>query len=123
MLGLGWGIWHLGLNYRMVNADNAWLSLFVSAWGPLGLTAISLLMTWIYDHSQNSLLLMLIMHLSLTSSNFAFGFPADAHPSETLSYHLVALIVLWLAAAVVIFLMQAEKSRQAPQPNSHGGGK
>lgn len=123
MLGLGWGIWHLGLNLRMVTADSSWLNLLVSAWGPLGLTAISLLMTWVYNHSQNSLLLMLIMHLSLTSSNFAFGIPADAHPSETLSFHLVALVVLWVAAGVVVLLMQAEKTRRTPQSDSLGGGR
>jgi hypothetical protein len=84
---------------------------------PVGLTAMAVLMTWVLNNSRNSLLLMLLFHLSLTSSSFVFGPPPTTGGAELLRYHLVAMVVQWSVVAVVVALTDAR--RLVPERRQH----
>jgi len=122
LVGLAWGLWHLGLNRNMQAAGDPLANLLLSAWGPLGLTAISLIMAWVYNSSRNSLLLMLLLHFGLTSSFFVFGPPASSPPSEFLKFHLIADAVLWSVVGVILAFGGARRlTLDSSFPLSKGG--
>jgi membrane protease YdiL (CAAX protease family) len=117
IVGLGWGLWHLRLNSTMMSHYGALALPLLILSTPVGLTAMAVLMTWVLNNSRNSLLLMLLFHLSLTSSSFVFGPPPTTGGAELLRYHLVAMVVQWSVVAVVVALTDAR--RLVPERRQH----
>ena len=83
VLGVLWGLWHLPLFFTQGDA-RANLSF---GWFLVGIVMATILFTWVYNHTQGSLLLALLFHTStaLTSlflassaTNPVFGFVVNA---------------------------------------------
>jgi hypothetical protein len=62
-VGIFWGLWHLPLFWIQgtVQAD------IPVIWFMVSILAESLLYTWVYNHTENSLLLMCLFHTSINA--------------------------------------------------------
>jgi membrane protease YdiL (CAAX protease family) len=110
LLGLLWGCWHL----PVIN--------FLGAAGPHGtflfpyfvaftavLTAMRVLMVWVYNHT-GSVLLMQLMHASSTGCLILFSPPHVSAANEAIWYGTYA-VALWIAVAVVVAVFGKELIR------------
>ncbi|RLM42063.1 CPBP family intramembrane metalloprotease [Haloarcula sp. Atlit-47R] len=98
-VGLVWAVWHLPLFYipsETIYYDNPFLGFAVS------ITLLSVLMTWVYNSTNGSLLPALLMH---TSWNWAQGmFPIlDSDPAS------LAMVGLLVAATIVVVVYSGSK--------------
>jgi membrane protease YdiL (CAAX protease family) len=91
ILGITWGVWHLPL--WLTNGHPMQGTFF--GWALLGLVATAVLFTWVYNHTQGSLLLALLFHTSLAVTEL---FLASAEPPALIGMALncgvVVLVVL-----------------------------
>src|SRR5918993_6013494 len=73
IVGVLWGAWHLPINFWASGVTSGELSLaiFLPAWllGILvgSLTAYRVLMVWVYERTNGSLLMAILMHVSLAT--------------------------------------------------------
>ena len=120
IVGLLWGAWHL--------LQISWVSGSYSAALPLALflplylfcavaqlTAYRVLMVWVYDRTNGSLLVATLMHASLTAST-VFIFTPEATGVAFLTYILVLAAALWVVVGAVAFAQGGHLSRQPQQP-------
>lgn len=101
LVGLVWGgLWHGYADYfGLGDKGNAtWLLIFFL--GPCLLTAWSLIMTSVYEHTQGSLLLSILMHASLSSSALIFGQPYTSI-NEELLWNGISVGAAFLGAALI----------------------
>jgi len=100
LLGLLWSLWHLPVVDHLGAAapHGAYALPFFLAFG-LAMTAMRVLIAWLYANT-NSILLAQLMHISSTAALVVFGAPHVSAAQETMWYTLYALI-LWLLAALV----------------------
>ena len=100
LLGLLWSLWHLPVVDHLGAAapHGAYGLPFFLAFG-LAMTAMRVLIAWLYANT-NSILLAQLMHISSTAALVVFGAPHVSAAQETMWYTLYALI-LWLLAALV----------------------
>jgi uncharacterized protein len=118
IVGLLWGAWHL--------LQISWVSDSYSAALPLAiflalyffcavaqLTAYRVLMVWVYDRTNGSLLVATLMHASLTAST-VFIFTPEATGLAFLTYILVFTAALWMVVGAVP-LAQGEHLLRQPQ--------
>ena len=114
IVGLLWGAWHL--------LQISWVSGTYSAALPLALffavvqlTAYRVLMVWVYDRTNGSLLVATLMHASLTAST-VFIFTPVATGVAFLTYILVLAAALWVVVGAVALANGGHLSRQPQQP-------
>jgi uncharacterized protein len=120
IVGLLWGAWHL--------LQISWVSGAYSAALPLAiflplyifsavaqLTAYRVLMVWVYDRTNGSLLVATLMHASLTAST-VFIFSPVATGVAFLTYILVLAAALWVVVGTVALANGGHLSRQPQQP-------
>lgn len=120
IVGLLWGAWHL--------LQISWVSGAYSAALPLAiflplyifsavaqLTAYRVLMVWVYDRTNGSLLVATLMHASLTAST-VFIFSPVATGVAFLTYILVLPAALWVVVGAVALANGGHLSRQPQQP-------
>ena len=86
LLGLLWGLWHLPLTLAYGDPVFPFL---------LKITAISVLITWVFNNTRGSMLLAMLCHASLNASIVPLSTEAGRWPS--------VLLVTAVAAAVVAF--------------------
>ena len=103
ILGLIWGgLWHGYADYIGIGSSTKgtaiWLIIFLL--GPCLLTAWSMIITKIYQHTQGSLLISILMHASLSSTAFIFG-QTYATIGEEISWTAISVGIACLAALVV----------------------
>jgi membrane protease YdiL (CAAX protease family) len=115
IVGVLWGAWHLlqGLFISGTYAGALPLALFV----PMNLvaavaqlTAYRVLLVWVYDRTE-SLLLVTLMHASLTASTI-FIFTPLATGVSFLSYVWALAAALWVVVAAVALANRGQLSRQ-----------
>ena len=112
VIGVVWGFWHLPLFWIEGNFHQTIpLSLFV-----LQDVALAIVMTWLYNSTGGSLLLVSLFH---AASNTTLGvlpiLPMDT--GGDLAPLWIAVILLWLVAAVIVIVTgPARLSRAADQP-------
>jgi len=100
MLGVLWGLWHLPvLDYlgTAVPHGHYWApycAAFIAA-----MTAMRVLIGWIYDNT-GSVVLAQLMHISSTGSLVAFSPPA-ASAGEEVAWYAVYALALWGAVAAI----------------------
>lgn len=101
LLGLLWSLWHLPVIDYLGTATphgKYWLPFFL-AFG-LAMTAMRVLIAWIYTNTR-SVLLAQLMHVSSTGALVFFSPPRVAALQEVMWYALYGA-VLWFAVAIVV---------------------
>jgi membrane protease YdiL (CAAX protease family) len=113
ILGLLWGAWHYPLFPTSGSSSEALALAIVLvrlfAWLP----PYRVLMVWVYDRTNGSLLIAMLMHASLSASMFIL------HPLVTgvaiLTYVLVWAAALWVVVGAVALAQGGHLSRQPPR--------
>jgi len=100
-LALLHGAWHALAGYlgEAGAFGEYWLPRFIAMWF-VAMTAMRILLVWIYSNT-GSLLLAQLTHASSTGSLVIFG-PLAISPAEGTLWFAVYAIVLWIPAAIVI---------------------
>ncbi len=100
-VGLVWGgLWHGFADYFGLPGEGWVLALLIVLLGPLMLTAWSLVMTVVFERSQGSLVLAVLMHTSISSSALVLG-PAYDTPQAMLGWSAFGVALAWGAAFVL----------------------
>jgi len=101
LLGLLWALWHLPVINFLGTATphGAYWLLFFLAFASV-MTAMRVLIAWIYSNTK-SVLLAQLMHVSSTGSLVVFGAARVTAAQEATWYALYG-IVLWFAVAIVV---------------------
>jgi membrane protease YdiL (CAAX protease family) len=104
LVGLIWGgIWHLYGDYFALGNRGWWAVPLILVQAPLLLTAHSVLLAWVYNHTRGSMLLCVLFHFAISSS--AFIFAADYRSNGSyLVWSIVGVLVWWVVAGSVILL-------------------
>ena len=99
-LGLLWSVWHMPVVDHLGAAapHGAYALRFFLAFG-LAMTAMRVLIMWLYANT-NSILLTQLMHMSSTAALVVFGAPRVSAAQETMWYAFYGLI-LWLVVALI----------------------
>ena len=116
IVGMLWGAWHLPVNYWASGVTSGEVSLAI--WAPLWvvttlvgqLTAFRVLMVWIYERTDGSLPVAMLMHASLTASTIIL-FPPLAVTANLISGFACAA-AMWLVVAAVAIAQGGHLSRQ-----------
>jgi membrane protease YdiL (CAAX protease family) len=112
LLGLLWSFWHLPvINYLGTATPHGayWLPFFLAF--SLAMTAMRVLIAWIYTNT-NSVLLAQLMHVSSTGSLVLFSAARVAAAQEAMWYTLYGT-VLWIAVGIVVKTFGRRLGRQA----------
>jgi membrane protease YdiL (CAAX protease family) len=120
LVGVAWGMWHIPtqiLAMRQYGAAVVLASIFVSH--IVAMTAQSVVVTWLYNNSRQSLLLVMLYHYSLTFTAI-FTSPLSSSESAMLPHWLIFALFYWVAALIIIVTSGSEhlvrkpsKARQA----------
>jgi len=116
IVGVLWGAWHLPVNYWASGVTSGEVSLAI--WLPLWLvgtvvgqlTAFRVLMVWVYERTDRSLLLAILMHASFAAFTIIL-FPPLAVVANLISGFAYAA-ALWLVVAAVAIAQGGHLSRQ-----------
>lgn len=101
LLGVLWGLWHAPVvDYLGGAAPHGayWLPFFLSFIAIV--TALRVLIVWIYTNT-NSVLLAQLMHTSLTASLAVLG-PASLTPAQETLWYAVFAGALWIVVTIVV---------------------
>jgi membrane protease YdiL (CAAX protease family) len=101
VLGLWWALWHIPvINYLGTATPHGadWLPFFLAF--TAAMTAMRVLIAWIYTNT-NSVLLAQLMHVSSTGSLVIFSAPRLTTRQEVMWYALYGT-ALWIVVAVVV---------------------
>jgi len=100
LLGLLWSAWHLPVIDFLGAASphRAYLPLFFLSFA-VAMTAMRVLIGWIYQNTQ-SLLLAQLMHISSTGALVIFG-PFQVTPGQETAWYLAYGILLWMVVTAV----------------------
>lgn len=111
-LGVLWGLWHAPVvDYLGAAAPHRayWPLFFLSFIGIV--SAMRVLIVWVYSNTSMSLLLAILMHISMTGSLVVLA-PVGVSPAqETLWYALYA-VLLWIIVGVVALRYGKRLTRQ-----------
>jgi membrane protease YdiL (CAAX protease family) len=115
IIGFVWGVWHFLPTYWGSGDSSGVLSLslllppcffYIAV-----LPAFRVLMVWVYDHTE-SLLVVSLMHMSLTASTI-FVLAPSVEGVQLFLYYLILATVLW---GIVVAMKVASDKRQARIP-------
>jgi len=101
LLGLLWALWHLPVSNYLGTATphgDYWLPFFLAF--SLAMTAMRVLIAWIYTNTK-SVLLAQLMHVSSTGSLVLFS-PARVTAAQEAMWYALYGTVLWIAVGVVV---------------------
>jgi CAAX protease family protein len=116
LLGVIWGIWHfVGDLWGRVDSYGAlYIPNFVVF--VVEVTAYRILIAWVYNNSQGSLLLAILMHASFSGGQYIFI--PSLSPMDYIQVHTLFAAVLWLVVVVVVATFGARRLvRQSHQLN------
>ena len=111
IVGLPWAVWHLLVGFwasGTISGEFALVSYLLDPF--LFLVAFRVLMVWVYDRTNGSLLLAMLMHTSLTASTLILGAGVVGVP--LLTFDLVWAAVLWAVVAGIAVANGGHLSRQ-----------
>ncbi|HEX2991980.1 MAG TPA: CPBP family intramembrane glutamic endopeptidase [Anaerolineales bacterium] len=94
------GLWHGYADYFGLGDKGPAFWPLMLLLGPALLTAWSLIITRVYQRTQGSLLLSILMHASLSSSALIFG-QTYAAIGEEITWTAISVGVAWLASALI----------------------
>jgi len=104
LMGLLWSLWHLPL---MLNPDAAMATLPLWA-EPIFAISLSIIYTWLYNHTAGSLLYVTLFHAASNAVAFALF---DVHPDFARHYVLMVGVTAAAAAALVVIFGPARLKR------------
>lgn len=111
LLGLIWGgLWHGYADYFALGGRGIVSLVLIILLGPILLTAWSVIITWIYERTQGSLLIAYFMHASLSSSALIFG-QTYATTSEEITWTAISTGLAVLSATVIWMFVRRSSSR------------
>jgi membrane protease YdiL (CAAX protease family) len=96
ILGLIWGFWHL------IKFLTHWNTVSF-AWFMVHILAFSVTLTWLYNGTKGSLLLVMIMHASSNTAGIFFPM-ANTASSENMGAYIGYVLFEVLAAVIVVFV-------------------
>jgi membrane protease YdiL (CAAX protease family) len=101
ILGVLHGTWHIVAGYLGAsgNLGMYWLPNFIVMW-IIGMTAMRVLIVWVYSHT-GSVLLTQLMHASSTGFLVILS-PSPISPANETLWYAVYAVVLWVVVAIVI---------------------
>jgi CAAX protease family protein len=111
LLGLLWGCWHIPvIDYLGTSTPHGsyWFPFFLAF--TAALTAMRVLISWVYSNT-NSVLLAQLFHAFSTGSLVVFSPPGASAAQESLWYAIYAA-TLWLVVAIVAITYGKRLSRQ-----------
>jgi membrane protease YdiL (CAAX protease family) len=114
LVGVAWGLWHIPtqiLAMRQFGAVVVLASIFVSH--IVAMTAHSVVATWLYNNSSQSLLLVMMYHYSLTFTAIFMG-PLSSSDSAMLPHWLIFALLYWVAALIITVTSGSEHLVQKP---------
>jgi uncharacterized protein len=119
LVGLFWGgIWHLYADYIGAFGNRGWWGIaLVVLQAPILLMAQRILIAWVYNRTNGSLLLCVLFHTCISSSAFLLA----VNYSSNAVYSLWAVIidlVWWAAAGAVVLLDRGWWAAQKPQESN-----
>ncbi len=104
LMGLLWSLWHLPL---MLNPDASMASLPLWA-EPVFAVSLTIIYTWLYNHTAGSLLYVSLFHAASNAVAFAL---LDVHPDFTRHYVLMVGVTAVVAVALVVIFGPARLKR------------
>jgi uncharacterized protein len=117
LLGVLWGLWHLPvIDYLGAAYPHGayWLPYALAF--IVAMTAMRVLIAWVYT-STTSVLLAQLLHVSSTASLVVLG-PSPISPAQEALWYAVYALVLWGIVAVVLAIYGNQLVRQ-PVPVVH----
>jgi uncharacterized protein len=110
LLGVIWAVWHLPLYWTegAVMAGGSPLVVIVE------LPAVSVLFTWIFEHTKGSALIAVLLHAAMNW----WAFSAAGGIAETWQATTLLLVSKWLLVAVIVLVW----ARRARRPGYGGHG-
>jgi len=122
ILGALWGFWHLPFFFgplAQTGPDSTWLGATIALVEfSIGLTGLSVVMTWILNNCGGSTLLAILIHAAFDSSGLALVAPFPSTSPYYLPVHYQTLgiaIVFSIAALVLIVVTKGDLSFQRHQ--------
>ena len=112
LVGIAWGCWHLPADYIGLKGYGDWFWAAFLIQGPLLLTAHSLIMTWLWQRTDGSLLLMVIYHASITASAILGLSVGEMGQSAVISAALSTAIT-WIVALLAIWRLRQDNRTPA----------
>ncbi|MCJ7736835.1 MAG: CPBP family intramembrane metalloprotease [Anaerolineae bacterium] len=101
IVGLGWAAWHAPINYLVaVNYGPQALPMMLLL--AADVLPISLIMTWIHNNAQQSMLLMVLSHFAITGSSIVFGLTNATPGDEVRNYLVITAIRVLVAIAIIV---------------------
>jgi uncharacterized protein len=117
-VGVLWGAWHFFVNFwgSGVTSGELSLAIFLPVWllGILvgSLVAYRVLMVWVYERTNGSLLVAILMHISLATFTFILTPLLGGAPYWVIGFAYAA--ALWVVVAAVAVAQGGHLSRQPP---------
>lgn len=116
LVGFVWGAWHFLPTY-WGSGDASGALLLVLLFPPLVFytavpPAYRLLMVWVFERTA-SLLVVMLMHASLTASSL-FILAPQAQGTGLVLYYLILAALLWSASGAVLFRTEKRSRLEAP---------
>jgi membrane protease YdiL (CAAX protease family) len=119
IVGVLWGAWHFFQGYWVsgVTSGDVSLSLWLSTWliGTLvgSLVAFRVLMVWVYERTNGSLLVTMLMHASLSASQIIL-IPLVWSGVAFIMIGFAYAAALWIVVGVVAVANHGHLTRQPP---------
>ena len=126
ILGLLWGVWHLPFFFGPFSAarpDASFISKSVALVGfTIGLTGLSIIMTWILNHCGGSTLIAILAHAAFDSSGLALTrlFPSTPPYYDPVHFQALGIAIVYTVAALVV--IAATRGRLGYALNRHQTG-
>jgi len=122
LLGICWGIWHLPVIDYLGTAypHGSWLPYYFFAFILL-MTAMRVLMAWIYD-ATGSGLPVILMHASSTGSLAALGPSPLTAGQESFWYLIYALVICAIVGVVILLRSRPSAGQPAKSPVNKKAG-
>ena len=111
LLGVLWSLWHLPvINYLGTATPHGayWFPYFLAF--TAAMTAMRVLIGWIYSNTK-SVLLAQLMHISSTGSLVIFS-PSSVTPAQETAWYLAYAAALWIVVVMVATQFRKLKSQQ-----------
>jgi membrane protease YdiL (CAAX protease family) len=108
ILGVIWGLWHLPkflLHWNIVSFG----------WFMLHILAFSVILTWLYNSTRGSLLMVTLMHASANTAG-VFMPMANTVSSENMGVYMIFVLLELVTAVIIVIVTGAERlARTEPE--------